>query len=348
VSTVLRFPAPANKPFADPIQRRLDRTLQRTLTATSMTGVTAAVLTDSGSWTGAAGNGLRGEPLVPRSTLSFASITETFTAAEVVLLAARGDLDLDARASAYITLPVKDNGATVRELLSMRSGIRDFVPGPQIAAAQSHPDRHWTPERTLLDVPAQVDTPGVVNDHSNTNYLLLGQLIEKVTGSTYAAALHRDLLDGHGLEGIAVQDEDVPHTPRALPQGRSAGGGHYLPSRSLSSLAWSASGIAGDAAAAARWGYLLYGGRLLPPELVATMHPVDDGTGYGLGTEMLRSALTDSGFVGHRGALGPYRSELAVATDRPMAIAVLLTYENNTADPSLVVESLAQVLLGNR
>jgi D-alanyl-D-alanine carboxypeptidase len=278
----------------------------------------------------------------------FASITKTFTAAEVVLLAARGEVDLDAPISSYLPLPVKDNGATVRDLLSMRSGIRDFVPGPQIAAAELQPNQHWTPEQALKDVPRQVDTAGAVNDYSNSNYLLLGQLIEKVTGRSYAAALHRDLLDGRGLEGIAVQDEDVPHRPLALPPGEIVGDGRYLPSRSLSSLIWSAGGIAGDAAAAARWGYLLYGGRILAPELVATMHPLDDGTGYGYGTEKLRLVLTDAGYVGHRGDFGPYRSQLVVATDRPLAIAVLLMHDNASADPTVVVEALAEAVLGER
>lgn len=348
VSTVLRFPSPADAPFAAPVRRRLERALQRSLDTSAIAGVTAAVLTDSGSWAGAAGKGLRGEPLVPRSSLMLASITKTFTAAEVVLLAAQGKVDLDRRISAYVTLPVEDNGATVRELLAMRSGIREFVGGPQESAAEQQPDRHWTPEQTLSDVPAQVDVAGALNEYSNSNYILLGQLIEKVTGMTYAAALHRDLLDGRGLDTIAVQDEDQPRRPLALPPGPIVGTGRYLPSRSLASFAWSAGGIGGDAGAVARWGYLLYGGLVLPPELVATMHPRKDGTGYGYGTETLRSVLTEEDFVGHRGEFGPYRSELAVATDRPLAIAVLLMHDNASADPSVVVEALEAALLGDQ
>ena len=170
---------------------------------------------------------------MPQSSMAFASITKTFTAAEVVLLAERGRVDLDRRASAYVTLPVKDNGATVSDLLRMRSGIGDFLTRPQVAAAEEQPDRHWTPAETLSDVPTHADPAGEVNEYSNSNYVILGQLIEKVTGDTYAAALHRDLLDGRGLDHIAVQDEDAPSPPLALPPGRIAGNGHYLPSRSL-------------------------------------------------------------------------------------------------------------------
>ena len=144
---------------------------------------------------------------------------------------------------------------------------------------------------------------------------------------------------------MAIQDADAPHPPRALPPGRVAGAGPLSAEQVTGQPAWSAGGIAGDAAAVARWGYLLYGGRILAPTLVARMHPLDDGTNYGLGTETFRSVLTGLDFVGHRGDFGPYRSQLAVATDRPLAIAVLLAQDNATASPSPVVEALADALL---
>ena len=90
MSTVLHFPSPADVFLPAATRRRLDRTLEKALATSAIEGVTAAVLTDTGGWTGAAGNGPRGEPLVPRSSLMYASITKTFTAAEVVLLASRG------------------------------------------------------------------------------------------------------------------------------------------------------------------------------------------------------------------------------------------------------------------
>ena len=267
------------------MRRRLDRALRQAVAGNSTLGVTAAVVTDDGAWVGAAGTGMRGEPLTPRSSLMYASITKTFTAAEVVLLASRGAVDLDKPISDYVDFPSKDNGATVRQVLRMRSGL----PAPDDEGLRSllleDPDRHWEPEETLPDVPPEAVGPaGGPFVYSNTNYTLLGQLIEKVTGTGYAAALHRDLLDGRGLAGIAVQDVDRPHPPRVLPAPGDSGSGQYVANRSVASWFWAAGGIAGDAASIARWGYLLYGGRILPPELVATMHPLDDGTGYGFGT----------------------------------------------------------------
>src|SRR6266508_6296835 len=87
-------------------------------------GVTAAVVTDQGSWAGAAGEGGDGRLLVPEAMMGIASISKTFTAAEVLHLAATGRVDLNAPLSNYVKHPLTGNGATVREALGMQSGIR--------------------------------------------------------------------------------------------------------------------------------------------------------------------------------------------------------------------------------
>jgi D-alanyl-D-alanine carboxypeptidase len=339
------FPEPGDGGLPQRLRCRLDKSLREAVAAGSTLGVTAAVVTDRGAWVGAAGTGLRGEPLTPGSSLMYASITKTFTAAEVVLLASRGDIDLDKPISDYVDFPAQDNGATVRQVLRMRSGL----PAPKEEGLRSlllqDPDRHWEPTQTLADVPPQVGAPGPFV-YSNTNYTLLGQLIEEVTATSYATALHTDLLDGHGLEGIAVQDVDRPRPPRVLPEPANSGSGQYVPNRSVASWFWASGGIAGDAASIARWGYLLYGGHVLPPDLVVSLNPVDDGTGYGFGTTYSESTLVPGlAFIGHDGDIGPYRSTLRVATDRPLSVAVLLLHDQQgSADPTTVAESIVAAL----
>jgi len=346
ITAVEVFPEPGGGRLPATVRRRLDRSLREALAGSSTLGVTGAVVTDGGAWVGAAGTGMRGEPLTPLSSLMYASITKTFTAAEVVLLASRGDIDLDKPISDYIDFPGQDNVATVRQVLRMRSGL----PAPDDAGLRSillqDPDRHWEPEETLPDVPGESAPTVGEFVYSNTNYTLLGQLIEEVTGTSYAAALHADLLDGRGLAGVAVQDVDRPRPPRVLPAPGDSGSGQYIANRSVASWFWAAGGIAGDAASIARWGYLLYGGHVLPPDLVASMHPLDDGTGYGFGTMHSESTLVPGlAFVGHDGDIGPYRSTLRVATDRPLSVAVLLLHdESGPANPTSVAESLVAAL----
>jgi D-alanyl-D-alanine carboxypeptidase len=344
VTTVDVFPEPRDSALPHRVAHALDRALRRALAGTGA-GATAAVLTDRGSWTGAAGTGLRDERLTPKHAFPYASISKTFTAAEVVLLASRGLVDLHSPVSTYVPLPFQDNGATVEQVLRMRSGFHDSIGETWGRKVETDPDVHITPAEVLAEVPPVPDQAGAPYRYTNTNYLLLGQLIERVTRSSYATALHQDLLNEHGLASIVVQDIDPPpHTPKVLPPPQLAGSSGYIPSRGESSAAWSAGGLAGNAAAAARWGYLLYGGRILRPDLVASMHPLDDGTGYGYGTLTSRSVTSDLTYVGHPGESGPYRTVLLVATDRPLAIAVLAAHPETDISPSAIADELVTAL----
>jgi len=143
---------------------------------------------------------------------------------------------------------------------------------------------------------------------SNSNYLLLGLLIEKVTGLSYPAAVRRDLLPGLGAR-IAVQDAETPTAPLAAPYltGTSTvPDGRFLPNRAHASVAGAAGGIAADAATVARWGYRLYGGRILDAAATVDLTtPV--APGYGLGTEILEQRWAPTGgVIGHHGGIPGY------------------------------------------
>ena len=73
-------------------------------------GVTAAVVSAAGTWSGAAGVDGTGEPLVPESAMAIGSMTKTFVAAEVMQLAGQGRVDLDAPISDYVTVPFDPPG----------------------------------------------------------------------------------------------------------------------------------------------------------------------------------------------------------------------------------------------
>jgi len=91
-------------------------------------------------------------------------------------------VDLEAPLSRYVDEPVADNGATVRQALAMQSGIPTQYSSEYVAAVIAEPERHWTPQETLRWVPERRMTPGSEVMYSNANYILLGLLIEQVTG----------------------------------------------------------------------------------------------------------------------------------------------------------------------
>ena len=223
----------------------------------------------------------------------------------------------------------------------MRSGVPDFYSDRLVRDQLRRPDRHVTTEEMLALVPDEPSPPNVRNDYSNTNYLLLGQLIEKVTGERYADVVRHDLTGPLELqETFVVQDRERPRPPmaRADVPGRTT----FLPNRSLSSAGWAAYGMAGDAESLARWGYLLYGGSVLKPETLRAMLPTSTG-GYGLGTGSTRLTYHGLMVVGHGGGLPGYSTVLGVQRDNALSIAVLANDDNVRAD--LVMDALATVVL---
>ena len=340
----LPFADPADAALPAPRRQALQQALEETVRdSTRVPGVTAAVLSPGGGWTGAAGVDGAGTPLVPEAMTDIGSVTKTFTAAEVLLLAGQQRIELDAPAATYLDHPLLARGPTVRQLLSHTSGIPDFGTADLVDAVDADPTRSWTAEQVLAYVTDPLKPPGPpVMSYSSSNYLLLGLLIEKVTGLSYPAAVRRDLLPGLG-DRIAVQDAETPAAPVAAPYltgTTTVPDGVFLPNRAHASVAGAAGGIAADAATVARWGYRLYGGQILDTAATVDLTtPV--APGYGLGTEILEQRWGPTGgVIGHHGGVPGYATVLLVNPERQLAIAVLVP-----GDPGPTIDTLARGLL---
>lgn len=306
--------------------------MQRWVDAGFLPGATAAVVSPLGEWTGAVGVDGQGATLEPASGMALAQITQTFVAAEALLLSEQGKLDLDAPASTYLPVPQLANGATLRQLLGHRSGIPD--PGPEpYAAIFTAPDEHWSTEQFLAPVPEASEPPGEKFYEDTTNYVLAGLVVEKASGRSTAVAIDEDLWTPLGLDRLAYQDEQslpepiaAPGQDEDLPQGQT--GRPYLPFRSLVSLIAASHGVAGDAASVARWGYALYGGQVLTPKSVAQLTDFDQdvGAGYGLATvDFTQPFFFRWGLEGYgipTGTVG-YRSVLAIYPEDQLSVAIL-------------------------
>ena len=203
----LPWPAPADRPLPDVVSAGLRAEVDRWIDDRLLPGVTVAVVTPDGTWSGAAGVDGAGTPLRPDSGMALASITKTFTAAEVMLLAERGLVDLDAPASRYVPEPQVANGVTVRQLLAQRALLGE-ADEDAWADIDLHPDRHWSPEEAIAPVPTPTSTPGQSFRYDNVNYVVLGQVIEKVTGEDVATVIRRDLATPLGLDRLAYQDAE--------------------------------------------------------------------------------------------------------------------------------------------
>jgi len=323
--------------LAADIAAQLQAAIDEWVAAGHLDGLTAAVLTPDGAWTGAAGVDAAGSTLTPDAALSIMSISKTFTSAEVLLLSSRGLIDLDAPLTDYVDVPFDTAGATVRQVLAMRSGFPTTSPAVDAAAASADLDRIWTAGDLLATIPADAERNGELGgtpSYSGLNYRLLAEVVAQVTGQSFSDAIRADLIDPAGLDRMWVQPEELPTAPLtvggATPNADMVDpDGPFMPSAALASILLGAGSMAGDAADLARWGYLLYGGYVIDPALVTEMEadPQDEPNigPYGLGV----SVYTDGDgniFVGHAGGgpEWPYTGVMHVwIGDAPISIALL-------------------------
>ncbi|MGC9498648.1 serine hydrolase domain-containing protein [Streptomyces sp. WG7] len=172
------------------------------------TAALVRVGTRDGDWQGSAGvRDLAGDrPARPDARFRAGSITKVVTAATVLRLAAQDEIDLDAPVQGYLPdlfTPEFEQPISVRQLLNHTSGIKpgDGL-GDDFAEAYAHRFEALTPRRVAASAIAKGPedfTPGTRQQYLNINYTILGLLIEKVTGHSYASAATRLVLRPAGM-----------------------------------------------------------------------------------------------------------------------------------------------------
>ena len=182
-------------------------------------------LRDGRLWEGTSGPFDEAEAGPIRSTDSFrvASITKSFTAAVIWRLAEERQIGIDDRIAKYLPAELVSrlhvlNGVsygdriTIRELLCHCSGIYDYATDKNVLRYMFvHPRKHWTPQE-LVDLALRSGKPyfppGQGQHYSDTGYLLLGFVIEKVTGEPLAQVYHEFIYQPLGLHDIYLEGRE--------------------------------------------------------------------------------------------------------------------------------------------
>ena len=345
------------------VRAALDARLDDIRTRTGIPGVSVAIGFPDGSlWVGAAGDAdlAAGTPVAPATSFPIASISKTFTAALVLALVGDGRLGLDDSVDRLLPELDLDARITVRQLLDHTSGLRDFFMAPKIdAALQRDPGRRWDADDALAYVGKPYAKPGRTWHYSNTNYLILGLLAERVGRAPLADQLRDRFLTPLGLTHTWYQPTETPRgalahayrMPRARPDPTAvdlSDGSDIAPFTSVVTAAGGAGGMASSAADLVRWADALYGGEVLPPALVAAMtsdapraKKLGPGVHYGLGVQL--GDVLGYRSMGHSGRLLGARSVVRWLPDVGVTIAVL-TNQSRT-DPAAIARSLLKVFL---
>jgi len=318
-------------------------------------GVAATVIVaGQGAWSGAAGLADDQHPVQVSSQFGIASITKTVIAAEIMLLADQGKLALSDPVSARLPkdFTFDTNGATIGNLLAMKSGIPD--PALTSTDVAADPMRDWSVREVLATVPANRSKPGDHFVYEDSNYMLLSMVVAQVTGESTAAGLRSGVLADPRFGTLVYQPEEKPAGPFALPHvsGRLrpdilARGGGYLPSKAEASESNGSGCMASDSGTLALWGYQLFGGAILSTTSLQAMTAFTvaaDRGPYGLGVFDQTNLAGGYGAptVGNGGwDDGGYSSVLSIIPSEGIAIAVLT---NTSGDPLSLVMPLAQRL----
>ncbi|MYT32505.1 MULTISPECIES: serine hydrolase domain-containing protein [unclassified Streptomyces] len=299
------------------------------MVAAGATGVLVRVHDRLGVWSATAGVARRGrpDPVPEHAVFRIGSVTKTFVAAIVLMLAAEGELDLDDPVDRYLPRFGLDGRITVRMLLLHVSGLynysgkhqldRTVQPGLFPTTGDLYVRQlttSYTPDelvRFALDKPAYF-APGEGFAYSNTNYVLIGLLIEEITGEPYAQQVYRRIVRPLGLSDTTVPGHDTaipgPHAHGYL--GYRLDGQPQVADVTRSNPSWY--GAAGEIISSARdldvFLAALLDGRLLPPRALAeitsfTPPPPDPGVSPGL---FRRQFAPDRTGIGHFGSVPGY------------------------------------------
>jgi D-alanyl-D-alanine carboxypeptidase len=302
-------------PFPPDEQLALDHIVATRLGGQMVPGALAGVAVPGrGSWVSAQGIAdLRNAaPIRADDHFRIASVSKTFTATVILQLVDEGKLALDDTLEQHVTGIANGSEITIRQLLQMTAGIYDFSLDEQFAADY---DRDPTVLVTPEDVIAIVErhepdfAPGESLSYSDTNYTLLGKIIEQVAGTSFAQALQDYILTPLGLSETSMPNS--PEMPEPFPRGYIATSAtdDTLRDVTLSNplSAGAAGGIVSTLADLLVLAEALGAGTLLTPQTQRErlrFEPVPGGSrlpvGYGLGI------MDVAGFVGHNGAIYGY------------------------------------------
>jgi D-alanyl-D-alanine carboxypeptidase len=323
--------------LADELQQVLDTELVRR----NGVGYSAAVIIPGRTpWYGVSGVSHGTTSITGNMVFGIASTTKSFIAALVLQLAEEGKLSLEDPLSNYIPgYPNIDGTATIRQLLNHTSGIHDFIHHPSIwDTIFANTLKLWEPEEILTTFVLQpYFSPGAGWHYSSTNYILLGMIVEVITGSKVSTELRNRFFTPLGLSRTYFDVEeqvagDIAHrwydiSGDGIPDDIS-----FLIRTSEFSAYWTASAIFTTAADLAKWSHALFRGNVLRQsslEQMLAFHSPTPGepliSGYGLGTiKVAPEIISGEEAIGHEGWIFGYSSVMLYFPEYEVSMSILM------------------------
>jgi D-alanyl-D-alanine carboxypeptidase len=314
----------------------VDSIVRRVLTTTGVPSATVAVVRDGRLVYAQAYGAARLEPRVPAlpsMRYSIGSISKQFAAACILLLEQEGKLSLDDPVGRFLPGLTRAGEVTIRELLSHTSGYQDYWPQDYVPLLMQRPISADSIMARWAKRPLDFD-PGTRWQYSNTNYVIAGAIVEKVSGMPFFDFLRSRILGPLGMRS-AVNSDAGPLPPSDPTGYMSYGLGPLHPAPAEGSGWMFAAGeLAMTASDLAKWDISLMDRSLLTPASYRELETEvllksGVGTGYALGV----AVGLDAGrrVVSHSGEVSGFTASNRVYPDDRAAIVVLTNQDASTA-----------------
>lgn len=360
--------ARAEQPPEPALAAALERTLAEASRNQSVPGITLAVsLPGYQTWYGTRGLADRGQGVRVERAHRFriGSLSKLFVATVAMQLMEEGTLDLNAPVGMWLpnVVPAADR-MTLRQVMNHTSGLNDYLDNEFMRHVLRDRQRIWKPAE-LLAVAVERGSyfqPGAPGRwrYSNTDYVLLGMLIEHVTGNTLAEEVHQRVIDRLKLKHTFFEPDDRVQGPLMRGYAGNSDWTELHPS-----YAWGTGSIVSTAEDLTRFGQALFEGQLMSPGTLSKMLTfVDAGSSFGLrgleyGLGVMRYSMAVGAgpdgrprpasarlALGHIGGIGGYRAALWYLPESK--ITIVAGFNEANVDPVPLPNTVLQAILAHQ
>ncbi|HVO61512.1 MAG TPA: serine hydrolase domain-containing protein [Terriglobales bacterium] len=341
--------AQVDAPLSTDLQNKIDAAANDVLHDTGVPSASVAIVKNGKIAFLQAYGKARLEPPVPAKPdmrYAIGSISKQFTASAILMLQEEGKLSLDDKVAKFIPDLTRANEVTIRQLLSHTSGYQDYYPQDYTPPLMMKP----TTAAEIMDrwarKPLDFD-PGTKWQYSNTNYVIAGAIVEKVSGTTVFDFLQKRVFAPIGMNEVAnVDQKKLGDTD---PTGYMRYGlGHLRPTKAEApGWMFAAGELAMPASELAKWDISIIDQKLLKPESYKQLETEvvlknGVGTRYGLGVEVLEQS--GHRVLEHSGEVSGFTAENVVYPDDRDAI-IVLTNQDAASAASDIAHRIQPLLL---
>lgn len=284
LAALIGIPASAGAQAADP----LTDAVLNAVKASRAPGAAVAVMRD-GTVTFESGFGVRDigtkAPVDVHTRFEIGSITKQFTAAAILQLKEQGKLALSDPLGKYVPQYAPGKAVTLAQLLGQVSGIPNYTDANHFLSIATHP-ASLNAVLALIKGKSLEFKPGTKWAYSNTNYYLLGRVVEAASGTTWESYVRAHIFVPAGMteSTFATEESGVPD----MATGYELQKGKFVPAQPLGAWAYAAGAIVSTAGDLLKWDRALFGGKLISAADLQLMTqagrlPSGKSTRYGFG-----------------------------------------------------------------